>query len=139
MNIFSLLAVLLLNSSAKGNSYIKFEYIGDVDKPIPAVIFFVHAGEIKGIKNAEFVDSFGISNVEFDSLTSLIKSDHELFSKVKDYFYRITIFDGVVNQYFFIKNKRDLANAFKEVMDKLKLARQQAQIKDELEYVLNRI
>ena len=136
MNIFSLLAVLLLNSSVKDDSYIRFEYIGDIDKPIPAVIFFVHA---EGIKKAEFEDSFRLSNAEFNSLSSLIKSDHKLFSKVKAYFYRITIFDGAVKQYYFIRNKQSVANAFKEVIDKLKFSNHRDQIQSTLLNILNRI
>jgi hypothetical protein len=136
MNIFSLLSVLLLNSSIKADSYIIFEYIGDIDKPIPAVIFFVHA---EGIKKAEFVDSFRLSNAEFDSLGSLIKSDHKLFSKVKTHFYRITIFDGAVMQYYFIRNKQSVANGFKEVIDKLKFSNHREDIQSTLLNILNRI
>jgi hypothetical protein len=100
------------------------------------VIFFVRA---EGIKKAEFVDSFRLSNAEFDTLRSLIKSDHKLFAKVKTYFYRITIFDGAVKHCYFIRNKQTVANVFKAVIDKFKFSNRRDQIQSTLFNILNRI
>jgi hypothetical protein len=116
--------------------FIKLEYIGNIDKPIPEVVFFVDSGNFDKTK---FIDGFKVSGSEFQSLEYLINSDHTLFSKMKNRYYMITIYNGTSKEYFFIKNKQSVANAFKKLAAKLKLSNQEAQIESEFTYVLSRI
>jgi hypothetical protein len=133
--VYFFLLPFLPGLSPKGTSYIKFDYMGIVDKPIPEVVFFTDSS----FEKSAFVETFRLGETEFDSLKYLIRTDSKLFLKAKNDFYKVTIFTGPNKEYFFIKSKQDLANAFVHVMDKLKRSKQQEEIKDELKYVLKRI
>ena len=137
---YFLLMIISLQSffinDTKKISYIKFEYIGINDKPIPIIVFSID--DLK-LDEKNFQYSFKITPIAYNSICMYIKNDKKLFSKTQNYFYEITVFDGVGKNLYYVKNKSKLEKVFNELINRLARQDNRDEIKRRLNNVVSRL
>jgi hypothetical protein len=134
--LISMIVQAFLNPVLNKDPNIKFEYIGDSDKPIHIIIFFVNKYEKH---EPIFTDTFKISKSEYDSLGHFIINSQKLFEKVEIRFYKITVFNGVSEKIYFVRDKQKISKVFDQTIYLLRFSKQKDQIRNGLIQILKRV
>ncbi len=117
MLLFLFMKVDGQSQNISSRSHIKFQYIGDNDKPITTIVFNLHGYDSTVIK---FGFMYNISLSEFNDLSNQIKDRNYSKIDLNKAFYQIVIFNGDASIYYVsnIKFLEQLYNSVKKTLEK---------------------
>ena len=123
---------------ASAGKYIRIEYKGEMNKPIPTVIFYIPGSF--DTTTLKFGDAFQISATEFDSLAKMIiESKLILKSKIKRSFYEFTIVKTKEKSVFNTIDKNSTQIVFDSIIGAFRNDNKKKSIKDEFDYIMKRL
>ena len=125
------------NTNSSAGKYIRLEYEGEMNKPIPNVVFYIAASF--DTTTLKFGYPFQISNSEFDLVArSIEESKPILNSKVKGVFYEYTIVRTKEKFVFRTIDKNSTQIVFNNIIGTFKTDNKRKSIRDALDYIIKR-
>ena len=134
----SLIFLHCSNDKDSGCGYIKLEHIGESNKPIPEIVFYIN--QCVDTTTLKYGDAFRISWNEFNSIEIAIVKNRFVSKNFDNLpLYKFSIFRDKEEVAFVAMDKNSTQQVFKSILDNLNSSKQKDSIKHSLENIILRL
>jgi hypothetical protein len=126
------------NDKGSGCGYIKLEHIGESNKPIPEIVFYIN--QCFDTTTIKYGDAFRISWNEFNSIKIAIEKNRFVSKEFGSLpLYKFSIFRDKEEVTFVAMDKDSTQQVFKSILNNLNSTKQKDSIKSSFENIIRRL